>query len=137
MNNKDKILNELIQKQKKCCDTDKLEKNDLMMIVDNVDKSLFENECCLWKGYITNCNNNRAKYINFNFKNKKKALHRLLYKNFVGKLENNEYLKYVCKHKGYCCNINHIKKVGTCKKVIKKNVVKQTITKIDNIVSFD
>ena len=137
MNNKDKILNELIKKQIKCCDSNKLEKNNLMMIVDNVDKSLFENECCLWKGYVTNCNNNRAKYINFNFKNKKKALHRLLYKNFVGKLENNEYLKYVCKHKGYCCNINHIKKIGTCKKVIKKNDVKQTITKIDNIVSFD
>jgi hypothetical protein len=137
MNNKDKILNELIKKQIKCCDSNKLEKNNLIMIVDNVDKSLFENECCLWKGYVTNCNNNRAKYINFNFKNKKKALHRLLYKNFVGKLENNEYLKYVCKHKGYCCNINHIKKIGTCKKVIKKNDVKQTITKIDNIVSFD
>ena len=137
MNNKDKILNELIKNQKKCCDSDKLEKNDLIRISDNVDKSLFGNECCLWKGYITNCNNNRAKYVNFNFKNKKKALHRILYKNFVGNLEKNEYLKYVCKHKGYCCNINHIKKVGTCKKVIKKKKMKQNITKIDNIVSFD
>lgn len=137
MNNKDIILKELIKNQKKCCDVDKLEKNDLIRIADNVDESLFKNECCLWKGYITNSNNDRAKYVNFSFKNKKKALHRLLYKNFVGKLENNEYLKYMCKHKGYCCNINHIKKVGTSKKVIKKNVVKQSITKIDNIVSFD
>ena len=72
MNNKDKILNELIKKQKKCCDIDKLEKNNLMMIADNVDKSLFESECCLWKGYVTNCNNNRAKYINFSLKKKKK-----------------------------------------------------------------
>jgi alpha-L-fucosidase len=137
MNNKDNILKDLMKNQKKCCEKDKLEKNDLLRITDNVDKSLFGNECCLWNGYITNCNNNRAKYINFNYKNKKRALHRLLYKNFVGKLEKNEYLKYTCKHKGYCCNINHLKKVGNSKKTIKKNIPKQNITKIDNVVSFD
>ena len=57
-----------------------------------------------------------SKYINFYFKGKKCALHRLLYLNYVGKLENKEYLKYKCKNKGVCCNINHFNKI-TKKKI--------------------
>ncbi len=137
MNNKDLIYKELVENQLDYEGEDKLEKNDLLRISENVDNSLFGKECVLWTGYITNSNNNRAKYINFNFKNKKKALHRILFKNFVGKLEKNEYIKYTCNHKGYCCNINHIKKVGNSRKIIKKNISNQKITNIDNIVSFD
>ncbi len=31
-------------------------------------------------------------------------------------LSNNEYIKYTCKNKGKCCNINHIKKIKYNKK---------------------
>ena len=66
------------------------------------------NDCILWNGYITH---NKIDYINFYFRGKKCALHRLLYVNFKGKLNDNDYLEYICpdkSNKGRCCNINHI-----------------------------
>ena len=38
------------------------------------------------------------------------ALHRLLYANFVGNINDNEYLKFSCDNRGKCCNINHLVK---------------------------
>jgi hypothetical protein len=138
MKNKENIFKELMKNQIEITDNDKLEKPDLLRICENIDKSIFGNECCLWNGYITNCNNNRAKYVNFYFKNKKKALHRILYKNFVGSLKKNEYIKYTCCNKGYCCNINHLKKIGNNNSKNKiNNNNNNNINKVNNIVSFD
>lgn len=69
-----------------------------------------EEQCCMWNGYITNSNNSKGTYINFYFKKRKAALHRLLYMNFVGDLNDDEYLKFNCENKGKCCNINHLAK---------------------------
>jgi hypothetical protein len=77
-----------------------------------IDTSIFDQaNCCIWNGYITNMNNsNKGTYVNFYFRNKKVALHRLLYSNFVAPLDSSEYLKFNCDNKGICCNINHYEK---------------------------
>jgi hypothetical protein len=107
------LLKELLSKQIKTVPQDKkLQYTDLKRICKYVTSSIFEeNKCCLWNGYITNINNsNKGTYINFYFRNKKVALHRLLYINFVDELRDDEYLKFSCEHKGRCCNIYHLKK---------------------------
>jgi len=76
-----------------------------------------KNICCLWNGYVSNAHSSsKGTYINFYFRTKKVALHRLLYCNFVEALENNEYLKFTCDNKGTCCNLKHIKKYKYNKK---------------------
>ena len=143
-NKKNDLLKELIKNQRKNIKVEnKLLLSDLKRISNNLDSNIFSNdECCIWNGYITNNNNeNRSKYINFYFNHKKTALHRLLYINYVDNLEKKEYIKYTCKNKGICCNINHIKKTKKKKniKVIKKKVdIDINDEKNDiNIVSFD
>ena len=42
------------------------------------------------------------------FREKKLALHRLLYSNYIGPINDNEYIKFNCKNKGKCCTINHL-----------------------------
>ena len=90
-----------------------------------IDTSIFDNnQCCIWNGYITNINNsNKGTYVNFYFRNKKVALHRLLYSNFVAPLSSSEYLKFNCDNKGICCNINHYEKYKYSKNniIIKKD----------------
>ncbi len=79
------------------------------------------NECILWKGYITH---NKIDYINFYFNGKKCALHRILYINFKGNLNDNDYLEFICAdklNKGRCCNINHIVKKRHYKKSVSNN----------------
>ena len=118
----------------------KLSLQDLKRISNNLDTSIFnENECVIWKGYVTNKNNSqRAKYINFYFNHKKMALHRLLYINFIDFLDKNQYIKYTCNNKGQCCNLNHIKKVNNAKQKTKEKPVIITKKENDNnIVSFD
>jgi hypothetical protein len=109
----DLILNELISKQLINIPHDKkLNYNDLKRICKYISSSIFdEHYCCLWKGYVTNINNdNKGTYINFYFRKKKMALHRLLYINFIGDLSNDEYIKFNCDNKGQCCNVMHFKK---------------------------
>ncbi|MEM0354056.1 MAG: hypothetical protein QXW79_00605 [Thermoplasmata archaeon] len=90
----------------------KLRISDMKRICKYVSGNIFDkNKCCLWNGYITNLNHtNKGTYVNFYFKNKKVALHRLLYSNFVSPLNSDEYLKFKCKNRGICCNINHYEK---------------------------
>jgi hypothetical protein len=108
----DKILIELIQKQKKNINDKKLLYNDLRRISKYLSKSIFGNECSLWNGYITTIkNDDKSSYINFYYKGKKYALHRLLYINYVNELNDSEYIKFSCENKGKCCNINHIYKI--------------------------
>ena len=52
---------------------------------------------------------NKGTYINFYFRQKKVALHRLLYINYIGDLSNEEYLKLKVITR-VCCNANHLKK---------------------------
>ena len=103
------ILNELIKNQRKNIPNEVLfNYKDLNRIANNIDKSIFGNECSIWKGFIHHYKNNY--YINFFFKGSKKNLSRLLYYNFVGNIDNYEYIKNICENVGKCCNITHYKK---------------------------
>jgi hypothetical protein len=104
------MVDKLINLQRLNCPDDKLlSEKDLRRIITRTGGIYNDtNECILWNGYITH---NKIDYINFYFKGKKCALHRLLYVNFKGKLNDNDYLEYICQNKsnrGKCCNINHI-----------------------------
>lgn len=111
--NSNEIFKELIKKQLSDVPPQwKLNINDMKRICKYIDSSIFDKKnCCIWNGYITNMNNsNKGTYVNFYFRNKKVALHRLLYSNFVAPLDSSEYLKFNCDNKGICCNINHYEK---------------------------
>ena len=75
LNNKNNYLLEMIRNQRKDIPFGmKLYLNDLKRIVEFIPCSIFTEECCLWKGYITNINNNKkGTYINFYYKKKKKS----------------------------------------------------------------
>ncbi|AYV75927.1 MAG: hypothetical protein Terrestrivirus3_196 [Terrestrivirus sp.] len=111
--NTETIFRELVNKQIRNIPTNKkLQLSDIKRISHKINKSIFdENVCSIWTGYITNTNNtSKGMYVNFYFRKKKVALHRLLYCNFVGDLGDDEYLKYNCVNKGKCCNIHHMNK---------------------------
>ncbi len=112
-NSIDTVLSELLSKQLNKIDkSKKLDYRDIVRLRKHIDKSIFnKDECVLWKGYITNLNKKeKGAYINFFYKKKKYALHRLLYINYIGPLYDDEYLKFTCENKGCCCNINHLTK---------------------------
>jgi hypothetical protein len=92
--------------------TKKLTYNDIKRISKFLTSSIFDEvQCSIWNGYITNEKNQiKGTYINFYFNQKKIALHRLLYLNFIGDILNTEYIKFSCVNKGKCCNIHHMKK---------------------------
>ena len=109
--NSDLVFQELMKKQIVTCkEVRKLTLHDIKRISKNLNTSIFNKDTCsLWGGYITNKNNNnKSKYINFYFRQRKVALHRLLYENYVSEIRNNQYIKYTCDNKGFCCNINHM-----------------------------
>lgn len=108
----DEILSGLAKNQRKDVSTSKkLQYTDLKRIAKNLDTSIFDDECSIWKGYITNAKNiSKGVYINFYFRGKKYALHRLLYNNFIGELNDDEYIKFSCINKGKCCNVHHLVK---------------------------
>lgn len=111
--NDNQLLKELIRNQNPDVPEDKkLYLQDIQRICRNISSSPFNaDKCCLWEGYITNLNkSNKGTYINFYFRHKKVALHRLLYANYVGPITKTDYLKYTCKNKGLCCNIYHLEK---------------------------
>ncbi len=108
-----KYLSELICNQLKNIQPNRrLVYKDLCRLSKYLTSSIFDtHECCIWNGYITNSTNfKKGTYINFFFRNKKVALHRLLYDNFIGVLDDDHYLKFTCDdaHRGRCCNINHM-----------------------------
>ena len=114
MSSKKKLLAELCVKQRKH-DNEKyqLEINDLTRFLKHVNTSIFNtNECVLWSGSLTKCNNGKSHYVNYYLNKRKLALHRILYINFVGDLDNKQYLKYTCSNPGKCCNIKHFIKVN-------------------------
>lgn len=122
MPSKKEIFHEMLNKQRKYINK-KLSYNDMARIVKHINKSIFGEECCLWDGYVTNINNNvKSQYINFYFKDRKIALHRLLYLNFVGDICDNEYIKFKCDNKGICCNVNHLNKFDNDDKQINDDI---------------
>lgn len=144
--NSNEIFKELIKKQLPDVPSQwKLNINDMKRICKYIDASIFDKKlCCVWNGYITNMNNsNKGTYVNFYFRNKKVALHRLLYSNFVAPLDSSEYLKFNCDNKGICCNINHYEKYkysknnGPTKKEHKHKEPKKEIKEITIIGSDD
>lgn len=111
--NKKKYLKELISKQLKTIPVNRrLLQKDMMRITKYINSSVFGEKCCVWEGYITNSENvKKGTYINFFFRNKKVALHRLLYENYVGELGDDHYLKFSCDNeqlRGSCCNVLHM-----------------------------
>nr|WBF70693.1 hypothetical protein [Megavirus caiporensis] len=138
--NSNEIFKELIKRQLPDVPSQwRLNINDIKRICKYIDTSIFDkNSCCLWNGYITNINNsNKGTYVNFYFRNKKVALHRLLYSNFVAPLNSSEYLKFNCDNKGICCNINHYEKYkysknnnGVTKKECKNKESKKEIKEV-------
>ena len=114
------LLMELLKRQNKNISSDKkLKYNDIKRISKFLSSSIFsEDKCSIWTGYITNeKNQSKGTYVNFYFNKKKIALHRLLYINYIGDVSNNEYIKFSCKNKGRCCNINHMEKYFYCKNI--------------------
>jgi len=112
---KNYLLIQMLQHQRKNLSYKlRLDLDDLKRIVENINIDFFTNihDCCLWNGYITV--NDKSKYINFYFKHRKIALHRLLYINYIEDLTNKMYLKFKCNNKGICCNINHLEKCNSC-----------------------
>jgi len=105
---------------------------DLQRITKYISSSIFnEKKCCIWEGYITNSKKvNKGTYTNFFFRNKKVALHRLLYENFVDELGDEYYIKFSCdeENKGKCCNVHHMIKykyninAESCDADIKKDI---------------
>ena len=125
------MVDKLINLQRINCPPDKLlSEKDLRRIINRTGGIFNDStECILWNGYITH---NKIYYINFYFNGKKCALHRLLYVNFKGKLNDNDYLEFICfnkLNKGKCCNINHIIK--------KRNNNNNILSPNGNIVYFD
>ena len=120
---KNDIFIELLNKQRKDINNNKLEYNDLKRISNKLDNSIFEkNICSLWNGSYIEINENI--YINFYYNGKKKSIQRLLYENYIGNDLNTQYINYLCTNKGLCCNINHFnikKKKKTKEKKITKN----------------
>ena len=129
------IYQELIKKQRKNLSGDKkLSIFDLKRIASYLNLSIFTDNCSYWTGYvitskkksIQNVDENLSGFVNFFFRGKKHALHRLLYYNFIDDIVDSEYLKFSCKNQGKCCTLNHIVK-------IKKNVIEN----IPEIISED
>jgi hypothetical protein len=119
----DILLNNIINLQRPNVRYDKLLlEKDLKRIINRTGGiTNTTNDCILWKGYITH---NKIDYINFYFKGKKCALHRILYINFKGKLNDNDYLEFTCfdkTNRGKCCNINHIIKKRDSKNYTNSN----------------
>lgn len=107
-NNKNDFLNELINKQRKdVYYSYKLSYRDLNRITKYIKCSIFGDKCCIWDGYVSKSQKETSYYINFFFKNKKTSLQKLLYQNYIGNIDNGEYIKYSCESGGKCCNINH------------------------------
>lgn len=135
INNKNNILENLIKNQKDHIESkSKLLLSDLKRLTNNLTSDIFSDDCSLWNGPILITNN--KEYINFFINGKKVSLNRILYKNYVGELYDNEYLKYSCINKGKCCSLKHIYKINKKENKIEKMEIIEEKIKKSNIVSF-
>ena len=105
------LLDELVNNQRKNIPTKrKLQYGDMSRILKYIDKSMFDDSCCIWKGYVCSLNGGKNLYINFYFNKKKTQISRILYDNYIGDIENNEFVKNNCVSGGKCCNVYHLTK---------------------------
>ena len=112
------IMDELLKMQRKnISHKRKLNYNDMYRISKFVNKSLFDDKCCLWTGYVCSVNKNKIYYINFFFGGKKIQINRLLYENYIGDIKPTEIIKNICENGGKCCNVYHYGKFD----IINKN----------------
>lgn len=130
-NNSDLLKEMLLRQLKNVPNDKKLQYQDMKRMCKYIKTSIFDStSCSSWGGYITNANkSDKGTYINFYFRKRKAALHRLLYVNFIGELSDDEYLKFNCENKGLCCNIRHIKKF----KYIKKDTTDEQTQKLSKL----
>ena len=98
---------EMLVKKRKNLDCDhNLLYNEIRRISSFTDQSIFVKDiCCLWTGYVSR----RKKEPLFYFNQRKIPVKRLLYRNFVGTLGDDHYLRMSCKNK-MCCSIGHMVK---------------------------
>ena len=109
------LLNELFDNQLKNIQNNyyRLDYDDLKRVLKYINGSIFDiDNCCLWNGFITNNKNTSVNpYIYFYFKNRKISIRRLLYINYKGSLDVDEYLIGNCINNTTCCNIHHMRKL--------------------------
>lgn len=100
----DKYINSVI-----CDNPDRLlSKSDIRRIIKYTHFDIFNSDNCIkWTAYLCNKRRNKRYYINFGFRGSRVVLHRLLYENFIGPLEEGTYIKFLCKTRG-CCNLKHM-----------------------------
>ncbi len=138
---KNDILTEMIKNQRKLIPEEKkLYMQDMRRIVKFIPNSIFTDTCCCWQGYITNKNDKKkGTYINFYYKEKKRALHRLLFINFKDELKEDEYIRFKCPNKGTCCSVNCMYKIKINKTLDtnKRTSCDLLIEKRDRSRSFD
>lgn len=146
-----KIIDELINNQlNDIAEDKKLSLSDMIRMSKYLNSSIFDkNKCSIWQGYITGLNKKYKSSIvvYFYFQNNKTNLHRLLYANYKGPIEKNEYIKYTCDNPNICCNIHHIMKfkysnnksddIKEINKPINKSKEKFNITKSTYTLYFD
>jgi hypothetical protein len=104
------ILTELLEKQRKNIEY-RLNFNDMRRISSKLENSIFGEHCSLWTG--TKLKMANSVYISFQFNGKRTPLQRLLYRNFVEDISENEYLAYCKESGGECCTIKHFSKKNT------------------------
>jgi len=125
--NKNNILFELLNKQlSNIPENNKLTYKDLARILRYIDTSIFQTQCTLWTGNISD-------KIYFCFKYNKVCLRRLLYINFIGNINDDEEIIVTCKNSESCCNIGHFKKTSI--KILEEEKIIQNNK--DFIINFD
>lgn len=80
----------------------KMSFEDIQRIEKNIQKDIFDKECCLYKGEIKNG------FASISFKGKKVSVQRLLYHNYIGTIRRNQIIYYSCDNKGLCCCLDHL-----------------------------
>ncbi len=91
--------------------------------IKRLDKNIYENffdskECVIYHGEV------KKNYATISFKQKKVSVHRLIYHNYIGHINDYDKIEFLCKNKGNCININHftLKKTQPMKKEKEKEV---------------
>ena len=132
------IMSEMIRNQLENIDLDRrLLHADMQRMVRYLNTSIFlSGTCSLWQGYVTDRTvRNKGSYVNFFFHGKKFGLHRLLYINFLGPLNDDEYVKFRCQHKGYCCSVHCLEKQKYRRTIHKaKHTTVNTYISLGNVI---
>jgi len=107
---KTELLNILIDKQLKDIDpNDRLSLNDIHRLTKYLRDNIFGEDCVEWGGYCERkTKRNRSCGIIFYFNGDKRALHRLLFTNYISPIPENTHIYFTCKNGPYCANVTHM-----------------------------